>query len=191
MDKILLTDVDGVLVDWETAFEDYVIKRGYSFNENRRIVYSMGAQLGISHEDAFNLISRFNQSEEFGKLLPLRDSVEYIKRLHSEGWYIVAITTAGEHPDTWGLRRKNLDEVFGVDVINELYVLPLHGDKGMELVKHKDQGLYWIEDKPSNAELGYNYGLKPLLMDGLHNRNYTGVVPRVNTWEEIYRIING
>lgn len=189
MDKVLLTDVDGVLVDWETAFEDYVIKRGYSFNENKRIVYSMGAQLGISHEEAYNLISGFNHSEEFGNLLPLRDSVEYITKLHNEGWHIIAITTAGEHPETWPLRRQNLDKVFGKNVINELYVLPLHGDKSIELVKYRD--LYWIEDKPSNAELGYKYNLKPLLMDGLHNRNYTGRVPRVNIWEEIYRIING
>lgn len=190
MDKIILTDVDGVLLDWETTFEEYAEARGYAFNEKKRIVYSMGAQLGISHEEAFKLISGFNHSEEFGCITPYQDSVEYVKRFKDEGWRFIAITTAGEHPDTWSLRRKNLDAVFGEGAIDELYVLPLNGDKGVELVKYKDSGLFWLEDKPSNAVLGYQYGLKPLLMSTFHNQDYTGDVQRVNTWKEIYRIIN-
>lgn len=190
MDKIILTDVDGVLLDWETAFEDYAEARGYVFNEKQRIVYSMGEQLGITHEQARQLISDFNHSEEFGRIEPWLDSVEYVKRFKDEGWKFIAITTAGEHPDTWPLRRKNLDAVFGVGAIDELYVLPLAGDKGVELVKYKDSGLFWIEDKPSNAVLGYQYGLNPLLMSTFHNQRYLGGAPRVNTWKDIYRIIN-
>jgi uncharacterized HAD superfamily protein len=190
VDKIILTDVDGVLLDWETAFEEYAESKGYAFNENKRIVYSMGAQLGITHEEAFKLISGFNHSEEFGRIGPWLDSVEYVKRFKDEGWKFVAITTAGEHPDTWPLRRKNLDAVFGAGAIDELYVLPLNGDKGVELVKYKDSGLFWLEDKPSNAVLGYQYGLNPLLMSTFHNQGYVGGVPRVNNWEEIYKIIN-
>lgn len=190
MDKTILTDVDGVLLDWETAFEEYAIAQGYVFNENKRIVYGMDAQLGITQEEASKLIGSFNYSEEFGRIAPWRDSVEYVKRFKDEGWRFVAITTAGEHPDTWPLRKANLDAVFGTDAIDKLYVLPLHGDKGVELVKYKDSGLFWIEDKPSNAVLGYQYGLRPLLMNTSHNQNYRGSVKRVNTWEEIYRIIN-
>ncbi len=190
MDKIILTDVDGVLLDWETAFEEYAESKGYAFNENKRIVYSMGVQLGITHEEAHKLISSFNHSEEFGRIAPWRDSVEYVKHFKDEGWKFVAITTAGEHPDTWPLRRKNLDAVFSAGAIDELYVLPLNGDKGVELVKYKDTKLFWIEDKPSNAVLGFQYGLNPLLMSTFHNRTYDGGVKRVNTWEEIYRIIN-
>ena len=88
------------------------------------------------------------------------------------------------------MRRKNLDAVFGAGAIDELYVLPLNGDKGVELVKYQDSGLFWLEDKPSNAELGYKYGLRPLLMSTFHNRGYEGGVWRVNTWKEIYGIIN-
>lgn len=190
MDKIILTDVDGVLLDWETAFEDYAEAQGYAFNENQRIVYGMDQQLGITQEEAGKLISDFNHSKEFGHIEPYLDSVEYVKRFKDEGWKFIAITTAGDHPDTWPLRRANLDAVFGAGAIDELYVLPLHGDKGVELVKYKDSGLFWLEDKPSNAVLGYQYGLKPLLMSTFHNQRYNGGVKRVNTWKEIYRIIN-
>lgn len=190
MDKIILTDVDGVLLDWETAFEHYAIAQGYTFNENKRVVYSMDAQLGITQQEASKLIGDFNHSVAFGNIAPWRDSVEYVKRFKDKGWKFVAITTAGEHPDTWPLRRKNLDAVFGAGVIDKLHVLPLHGDKGVELVKYRDSGLFWIEDKPSNAVLGYQYGLNPLLMNTLHNERYLGGAPRVNTWKDIYRIIN-
>jgi uncharacterized HAD superfamily protein len=190
VDKIILTDVDGVILDWETAFEQYVEARGFVFNEKKRVVYGMDEQLGITQKEASKLIGDFNHSEEFGCIAPFRDSVEYIKRFKDEGWKFVAITTAGEHPDTWPLRRKNLDTVFGVGAIDELYVLPLHGDKRVELVKYANSRLFWIEDKPSNAVLGYQYGLRPLLMSSAHNRGYHGGVWRVNTWNDIYRIIN-
>lgn len=190
MDKIILTDVDGVLLDWETAFEAYAEARGYAFNENKRIVYGMDQQLGITQEEAGKLIGDFNHSAEFEHIAPYRDSVEYVKQFKDKGWRFVAITTAGKHPDTWPLRRANLDAVFGKGAIDELYVLPLHSDKGVELVKYTDSGLYWVEDKPSNAELGFKYGLRPLLMSTFHNYNYTGGVWRINNWKEIYRIIN-
>lgn len=190
MKKIILVDCDGVLLDWETAFEAYAEARGYVFNQNQRIVYGMDQQLGITREEAFELISGFNHSAEFEHIAPYRDSVEYVKQFKDEGWKFIAITTAGEHPDTWPLRRKNLDAVFGQGAIDELYVLPLAGDKGVELVKYQDSGLFWIEDKPSNAILGYQYGLRPLLMSANHNHGYCGGVWRVNTWKDIYRIIN-
>jgi hypothetical protein len=190
VDKIILTDVDSVILDWETAFEQYVEARGFVFNEKKRVVYGMDEQLGITQQEASNLIGDFNHSKEFGRIAPFRDSVEYIKRFKDEGWKFVAITTAGEHPDTWPLRRKNLDTVFGTGAIDELYVLPLHGDKGVELVKYANSRLFWIEDKPSNAVLGYQYGLRPLLMSTAHNHGYHGGVWRVNTWNDIYRTIN-
>ena len=118
-----------------------------------------------------------------------RDSVEGITRLKSEGWKIIIITTAGVHPWTYGLRKSNLDKVFGEGTIDELYVLNLHGDKGKVLKNYQDSGLYWIEDKPSNAELAYIYGLNGILMNNPHNRTYTGNLPRVQSWEEIYNII--
>jgi 5'(3')-deoxyribonucleotidase len=190
VDKIILTDVDGVLLDWEISFEQYVTNLGYVFDPNKKTVYDISEQLNITRDEGTQLISDFNHSSQFEFISSFRDSVEYVQRFKNEGWKFIAITTAGEHPDTWPLRRKNLDAVFGAGTIEQLYVLPLHGDKGVQLVNYRDSGFYWIEDKPSNAELGYKYGLRPLLMDNLHNKNYNGWVRRVNTWEEIHRIIN-
>lgn len=191
MDKVILTDVDGVLLDWELGFRPWIARQGYTFDERCAGNYSINQRYNIPDGKGMALVDKFNHSSDFENLKAIGDSVEYVQRLHNEGWKFVAITTAGEHPWTWPLRRRNLDKVFGEGVIEELYVLPIHGNKGVELTKFTGRGLYWIEDKPSNAELAYKYGLKPLLMSADHNANYMGKVPRVNTWEEIYRIING
>lgn len=190
MDKILLTDCDGVLLDWETKFRAFTKRLGYQLNEHASNVYNTSAQYGISQEEGSALIAKFNASSDFESLPPFKDSVKYIAKLKSDGWKIVIITTAGTHPWTYGLRKSNLDRVFGAGAIDELHILELHGDKGTVLVNYKDSGLYWIEDKPSNAELGFKYGLHPLLMTNGHNKSYDGTVPRVNSWQEIYKILN-
>lgn len=191
MDKIILTDVDGVLLDWETDFYKWLAKQGYTLKDGHESIYDIGEKLGIERKEGSDLIGKFNISDEFSNLQPWRDSVEYVKRFYNDGWRFIAITTAGKHPYTRGLRLENLEKVFGTGVVDRVFILPLHGDKSIELKKYNDTGYYWIEDKPTNAELGYKFGLRPLLMDTPFNRNYTGSVPRVNNWEEIYRIING
>lgn len=190
MDKILLTDCDGVLLDWETKFRAFAKRLGYQLRDIAVNAYSTSEQYDISQAEGSALIAKFNASSDFESLTPFKDSVEYITQLKNENWKIVVITTAGVHHWTYGLRKSNLDQVFGQDAVDELHILPLHGDKGLKLVDHSNSNLHWIEDKPSNAELGFKYGLRPLLMTNNHNLSYTGSVIRVNTWNEIYNIIN-
>jgi len=190
VDKIILTDCDGVLLDWEEKFKIWIQRLGYKFNPAYDSHYSVNDRYGIPHGLGSDLVGKFNSSSDFESLAPWRDSVEYVKKLSSEGWQFVVITTAGEHPWTYGLRMNNLINVFGEGVFKSLHVLPLHSDKGTELVKYQDSKLYWIEDKLSNAELGIKFGLTPLLMDAPYNKDYNSAVRRVNNWKEIYSIVN-
>lgn len=189
--KTILTDCDGVLLDWQSKFDAWVQRQGYRFRENYLSAYGIDEQLGITKHQAHDLIARFNCGSDFESLSAWRDSVEVVKRLHDQGWRFVVITTAGLHPWTWGLRRSNLDRVFGKGVIQELHVLELHGDKGAKLQDYTDSGFYWIEDKPANANLGFRYGLRPVLMNTEFNKNIQGSWPRVNNWKEIESLING
>jgi hypothetical protein len=191
MEKVLLTDVDGVLLDWEAGFTPWMEQQGYTRKPGTEDQYSVGKIYGVSSEEGTEFIAKFNSSSDFGSLGPWKDSVEYMKRFKAEGWKIITITTAGEHPWTYGLRENNFEKVFGPGVIDEIYILTLHGDKGVQLQNYQDKGYYWVEDKPSNAELGYKYGLKPLLMNNRHNRSYQGAVPRIDNWAQAYKIITG
>lgn len=190
VEKVILTDCDGVLLDWESKFDPWCERQGYRFHRDSHSYYSISEQLRISQKEGHDLIARFNSGSDFESLPPWRDSVEVVQRMHSQGWKFVVITTAGFHPWTYGLRRSNLDRVFGPGVIEELHILELHGDKGVKLKDYANSGLYWIEDKCSNAELGYKYGLRPLLMTTTFNWNVVSTVPRVNTWTEIEAIVN-
>ena len=189
-DKIILTDCDGVLLDWEAKFEVFAKRLGYNFKANYSSTYSIGDQLGITHEESHDLIAKFNSCSDFESLGPWRDAKPVVQKLAEEGWRFIVITTAGDHPWTHGLRWSNLERVFGENVFKSLHVLPMHGDKGVELVNYKDSGYLWIEDKADNAELGFKYGLRPVLMNAPYNMSYNANMPRVNTWEDIYRIIN-
>lgn len=187
--KTILTDCDGVLLDWEKGFDSWITRQGYRFNPSFKSVYSINERYGIPHGKGMELVERFNHGSDFEHLEPWRDSVEYVKRLALEGWKFVVITTAGTHPWTYGLRWSNLVNVFGEGVFESLHVLPVHADKSDVLKNYADLGLYWIEDKPSNANLGFKYGLKPLLMTADHNEFYSNGLRKVNTWKEIYSIV--
>ena len=189
VNKTILTDCDGVLLDWETKFETWMKRLGYKLNASRLNVYSISEQYGINDQTSMELIARFNSGSDFESLTAWRDSVKYVQRLHTEGWNFVVITTAGTHPWTPGLRKSNLDKIFGEGIFNEIHVLPLHSDKGVVLKNYQDSKLFWIEAKPSNAELGLRYGLSPLLMSVAHNADYKGPVPVVNNWAEIYKLV--
>lgn len=189
VNKTILTDCDGVLLDWEIMFRPWMKRIGYELNPSRASAYSIGEQYDVSQDEGSKLIAKFNSSSDFESLPAWRDSVEYVQRLYTEGWNFVVITTAGTHPWTPGLRKNNLDKIFGEGIFNEIHVLPLHSDKGVVLKDYQDSNLFWIEDKPSNAELGLKYGLRPQLMSVPHNRDYKGSVPVVNNWAEIYKLV--
>ena len=187
--KTILTDCDGVLLDWEIVFRPWMKRLGYEINPSRASAYSIGEQYNVSQAEGSGLIAKFNSSSDFESLPALRDSVEHVQRLYTEGWNFVVITTAGDHPWTPGLRKSNLDKIFGEGIFNQIHILPLHSDKGVVLKNYQDTNLFWIEDKPSNAEAGLQYGLRSQLMSVPHNRDYKGSVPVVNNWAEIYKLV--
>ena len=170
MNKVILVDCDGVLVEWHNRFHE-------SFPDPK--------------QDDMD-IHTFNSSPTFGELYPYKDSVEGIKQLKEKGFTIVAITSSGTSLITRAFRRKNLDDLFGTDQINSIQVCELHGDKSPILENFKDTGYIWVEDSPQNAMAGKNLGLEPLLMNTPMNAEKDDLgIRRVDTWEEIVRIVDG
>lgn len=189
-DKIILTDCDGVLLDWEAAFRPWVTRQGYCYQKNASLHWSVSKKLGIDEAEATTIIEKFNSSADFENLPPLRDSVAVVQRLHSQGWKFIIITSAGTHPWTRPLRQTNLDAVFGKDFFDQLFILPVTEDKGKILKDYTGQNLYWIEDHVDNAVLGYDYGLRPILVNHPSNSHYHGPILRVGKWAEIETIVN-
>jgi FMN phosphatase YigB (HAD superfamily) len=186
--KCILTDVDGVLFDWEYAFDQWMKRHGYVKNATRQ--YSIAAMYDLDDVEATRLVRMFNESAWIRKLPPLRDAIHYVKKLHAEhGFIFHAITSLSNDDYSQHLRTKNLREMFGDSVFEKYIYLDTGADKDEVLEQYRDTGCYWVEDKPQNVDCGINMGLDGILIAHDHNTDYTGSAKRVANWKEIYDIV--
>lgn len=187
--KIILTDCDGVILDWEYAFDVWMTQHG--FNSLHNMDYSIGTRYGISIEQGKKLIKIFNESAAIGFLPALRDSMYYVKRLHEEHGYVFhAITSLSLDKNAQELRIQNLRKLFGKTAFEKFIILDTGADKDEALLEYKDSGLYWVEDKPENANVGADLGLNTFLIEHGHNMHHdSSKYTVVKNWKEIYDTI--
>jgi len=192
-DKVILTDVDGVLFDWEYSFNKWMSRHGYTINPEHYNDYLMDKKYGIDKKESKRLIRMFNESAWIRRLPPLRDAIHYVKKLHTEHGYLFhAITSLSNDQYSQHLRTKNLREMFGDTVFEDYVYLDTGADKDHILSQYKNTGCYWIEDKPENAVAGTAVGLRSILMDHNHNKNFDDTnlnITRVRNWKEIYELV--
>ena len=87
MKKIIVTDCDGVLLNWEYAFCVWMSQRGYNEIEGGNMEYNIGKRFGMKVSDAIKQVEIFNQSAAMAFLPALRDARYWVKRLHEEHGY--------------------------------------------------------------------------------------------------------
>jgi FMN phosphatase YigB (HAD superfamily) len=188
--KLILTDADGVLLDWEWAFRVWMLEHGHIFNDEGKDQYSLHHHyLGTTKDDIKKLVKIFNESAAIGFLPALRDSVHYVKRLHEEyGYQFRVITSLSLDVNAGKLRKMNLRKLFG-NAIESVICLDTGADKDDALEPYEDSGLFWIEDKPENADLGHRLGLRSILVEHGHNMHHACNYNIAKNWKEIYDII--
>jgi hypothetical protein len=189
--KIILTDVDGVLLDWEWAFDIYLQQHGFKKVPDGHLKYDISKRYGIDLEQGQKLIKIFNESAAIGFLPPLRDAMHYVKRLHEEHGYVFhAITSLSRDENACELRRMNLRKLFGSTVFEKFVFLDTGADKDEVLKTYRDSGFFWVEDKKINCEVGHKLGLRSMLMEHGHSLDYVNPnIPVVRNWREIYQLI--
>jgi len=159
------------------------------FQRNGIATYDMHVAYGQKKSHVKALISEFNNSAWMCCLKPLRDVKYGVEQLVAAGYRFGAITSLSLDPYAAELRKQNLKDLFG-DVFDFVQCLDTGADKDEALLPYKDSGLFWIEDKPANAKLGADFGLKTLLIRHEHNAwfDYSGV-KKVDTWAQVYHAI--
>ena len=192
-ESIILVDADGVLLNWEYAFEVWMSQHGFEQLPGGELNYDMSVRYGISRAQIVKLIKMFNESSAIGFLPPLRDAMHYVEKLHKEhGYTFHCITSVSLDPNTIKLREMNLHKLFGETAFPKIICLDTGAPKDSVLYQYRDTGCYWCEDKVENAELGASLGLNSLLMEHGHNlHHYHDHVRTVKNWKEIYEIITG
>lgn len=189
-DKVILVDCDGVILDWEFAFDRWMERHGYVQKE--RSQYDMHIKYGMEKGEMKRMIRMFNESASIRKLPPLRDAIHYVRKLHTEHGYIFrAISSLSNDEYAQHLRTKNLRELFGDTAFDRYTYLDCGADKDEALAPYEGSGCIWVEDKIQNAEVGHQLGLETFLMVHPHNQDYSGPVTKVGNWKELYEKIIG
>lgn len=190
-ESVILVDCDGVLLNWEYAFEVWMEQHGFELIPGGGLNYDMSVRYGISREQVTRLIKLFNESAAIGFLPPLRDAMHYVSKLHKEhGFVFHCITSVSTDPNAMRLREMNLHKLFGETAFQKVVCLDTGAPKDAALFPYRDTGCFWVEDKVENAELGAGLGLNSLLMEHGHNMNhYHDHVRTVKNWEEVYNIV--
>ena len=193
LDRLILADCDGVLLDWEYAFNIWMQEHGFEEVPGSKLSYEMDERYGIPKEQVRKLIRLFNESAAIGFLPALRDAMYYVKRLHEEhGYRFHCITSLSTDPNAVKLREQNLSKLFGKTAFERVVCLPTGADKNEALEEYRDTGCYWIEDKPVNAEAGLSAGLRPLVIEHGHNLHYYHEhITLVKNWRDVYGIVTG
>ena len=188
--KLILTDCDGVLLNWEYAFDVWMNDKGYSLGLHTQLMYDSDERYGIPRDKSKELIKFFNESASMGFIPPLRDAVQYVRKLHEEyGYTLGVITSLSTNPYAVKLRERNLEKLFG-SAIAFVKCLETGADKHEALLPYKDSGIVWIEDKVENAEVGNNLGLRSILVEHGHNMEHNNPdIPIVKGWKEIYEMM--
>jgi len=191
-DKLILTDCDGVLLDWEYAFNVWMNDKGIELVEP--LAYKISKRYNIDVHKAARHVKVFNESATIGFLPPLRDAMHYVKKLHEEHGYIFrVISSLSTNPWAVELRKRNLKKLFGT-AIEQVICLETGSDKDEALAPYKDSGMLWIEDKYQNAEVGEKIGLRSIIIEHGHNMHYNSKgdkmnIPIVKNWKEIYEML--
>ena len=199
--RIILTDVDGVLLEWENHFTKWMLQRSY-YNDDDEIIYpykllpnnentyEMAERFGLTISEIRKEIREFNKSSWMATQSPMPDSQTWVKLLHAEGWTFIPITSQTSDIPAQQVRKKRLQELFGEETFKNYFILDTGMDKDSALAEFHGTGLYWVEDKPKNALAGLDYGLKPILIDHPYNENFNhDKIIRVNNWKQIHEII--
>jgi len=201
--RIILTDVDGVLLEWEHHFTKWMLQKTlfdgqgvryhpYRLLPDKQNTYEMAERFGVTKDEIRKHIREFNRSAWMGTQRPMSESQTWVKLLAAEGWTFIPITSQTSDIPAQQLRKRRLGELFGEHIFTNYHILGTGADKDSALAEFHNTGLYWVEDKPHNAVAGLKYGLKPILIDHPYNQDFEhpGII-RVSNWKDIHQIVSG
>lgn len=192
--KLIITDVDGVLLDWETHFHAYMQSHGHQRAYDGSGSYWKEDEYShLSRDEARKMVYHFNTSSWMIDVPAFKDARIGVARLVDAGYRFVAITAMGTDPYAKMVREVNLERTFGYGTFEDVIVTDMYdpNSKVNALKKFSGQNLPWIEDKVSNAELGVDMGYNTFLMTHKYNEDFDegDEITRVDSWADICEII--
>jgi|TARA_B100001094_G_scaffold313397_1_gene351146 FMN phosphatase YigB (HAD superfamily) len=184
--KKIITDCDGVLLDWCFAFDIWMKEQGYVRFPETDHYFEQTKRYGIPEDEALEQVHKFNETGVLGFVPAYKDSVEFITKFAREGWRFEVITMIGKDKYAHQLRKANLKHLFG-DVFDYIYCAGDFRKPKKEILeeRYKGKDYIWVEDRVDYAIQGKEVGLNTFMMDHPYNRDgWDG--KRVKNWSELY-----
>ncbi len=196
-EKLILTDVDGVLLDLHDALKRFMAEeKGISLTEEQwKSTYYIHKILGISREEEQEIIVDFYHSDYFRNIPALPHAVETVQALRDEGWRFIVVTAAIQELARQDIeltrqnRIHNLETVFGKNTFDEYFITEVHGCKS-GVLKQFNQAV-WVEDSVKNALIGDDCGHVSFVMNSDYYKegdNHKSL-PVANDWRDIRRAL--
>ncbi len=185
--RMILCDVDGVLLHWEQAFDFWMKNQGYQ--KQKEGSYKVEEHYGLEKDVSALLIQVFNESAAMRYLDPIDGASHYLNLLYNADYKIKLITSQTLEVIAQKARQDNLREKFG-DIFDATIFLETGSAKD-EVLSQQPAGSFWIEDKPANALAGLKAGMISILFTQPHNKDFKHKdVTRCDTWKDIYQYIS-
>ena len=189
LNRVILTDCDGVLMNWEYAMNVWMQSQGYKIVDDGQSKYDMGDRYNLPSSLKRRLVRQFNESAAMGFLPPLRDAMYYVDLLHRKhGYTFHMITALSKDEHAQKLRIQNCKKLFSETAFTQFIFCDTGADKDEVLEPYRDTGYIWIEDKLENAQLGNRLGLESIMVEHAHNMN-NDEFPTFATWKDIYEYV--
>lgn len=182
---VLLTDVDGVILDWVKTFGEYAVSRGFTLRMEHPKTWEMTEWFGATTEQIRELISDMNSSAIFESIPAFPDAQKVLPIL-AEKYDLVAITSCSSDALTVERRIKNLELI---DVkFKDVHCLDFNVSK-KDLLSAYPTTL-WVEDRFEGAESGVETGHKSFLINRSYNLNqFHQKIVKVDSWHQIHSLL--
>lgn len=183
--KTIVSDCDGVMLDWSFAFDIWMTEQGYTKLTGADQHFHQTLRYGVTEEEAFSNVLKFNESGMVGCIPAYKDAVEYVTKFAEDGYRFEIISSL--HMDKYAqkLRMGNLKHLFGdvFEYINSSLDFR-EGKKPILEDRYKDSNTIWLEDSTKHAIAGDEVGMNTYIFDHPYNQDYAG--NRVKNWKELY-----
>jgi len=92
-EKIILTDVDGCLLNWREGFMRFMLNRGFSVRPEFESQYLLSESYDLSDDEFYEQVEIFNSGRwEFGTLKPVSGAVKAVNALTELGYRFIGIS---------------------------------------------------------------------------------------------------
>lgn len=177
--KTLLLDCDGVLLDYDKAFFQYVKHLGIS---KKKVKSSLKEDiLDLEPKKVKELINKFNESDHTRNLEEIRDAKKYLQKLQLINFEFICITSIGTSDRIKENRIFNLGKVFGDKFFKKIHFVPTFSSKEFILQSYRNKLCVFIDDNEKDCITAKKYKMTAYQFCKKQN-----TVENVASWKNLY-----